>query len=307
MIMLDEERKSIHLFIIQRVWWETRGSNSVSWSIQVIYKKTQVPCPLPYYQNAHNLSLNGSEAVGMYQIPTNFSPLADVSPAGAAAAVHLEPHGADAEDMCTPKYFVFNSQVRCFSGRPVHQSPGETLHLCLYGTHASSPLDASRRPTPSPSWPSPSSATRRCCPSTASSRSECCTRSPRRQEVGTSLAALGVSTLQTVIYYSNKMMISGWHAAIHCTHSIITITNLKCNHHFIVIISLTEIQSFSLQENKQQKPQKYIFSSLSSFLLFQIPSSVSTTLIQVETKTSFIPTAAVTQAFLFSLAIALGL
>lgn len=64
--------------------------------------------------NAYNFSHNGSDAMGLYQMPGNFSHVADVSPAlagGAAAAVHFEPH-ADAEDMCTPKYFVFNSQVR---------------------------------------------------------------------------------------------------------------------------------------------------------------------------------------------------
>lgn len=98
------------------LWWKILLPNSVSWSTQVIYKKTQVPCPLPYYQNAYNLSHNGSDAMGLYQMPGNFSHMADVSPVAAgsaatAAAVHLEPH-ADAEDMCTPKYFVFNSQVR---------------------------------------------------------------------------------------------------------------------------------------------------------------------------------------------------
>lgn len=112
----------------------------------MIYKKTQVPCPLPYYQNAHNLSLNGSDAMGLYQMPTNFPHAADISPvvADSAASVHLEPH-ADAEDMCTPKYFVFNSQVRCWRRR-IHglnpkkvkrsrlteacQSRGDTL--CIY-------------------------------------------------------------------------------------------------------------------------------------------------------------------------------
>lgn len=78
----------------------------------MIYKKTQVPCPLPYYMNAYNLSHNASDAMGLYQMPGNFSHMADVSPAVAGgSAVHFEPH-ADAEDMCTPKYFVFNSQVR---------------------------------------------------------------------------------------------------------------------------------------------------------------------------------------------------
>lgn len=86
--------------------------DGASSSAQVIYKKTQVPCPLPYYQHTYNLSLNGSDAMGLYQLPANSShmdfPHADVSP---VVPVTLEPH-ADAEDMCTPKYFVFNSQVR---------------------------------------------------------------------------------------------------------------------------------------------------------------------------------------------------
>lgn len=99
---------------------------------QVIYKKTQVPCPLPYYQNAYNHSLNGSEAMGLYQIPANLSHMADVSPALAgsattAAAVHLEPH-ANAEDMCTPKYFVFNSQVRCWCLSAHVGFGGQILH-----------------------------------------------------------------------------------------------------------------------------------------------------------------------------------
>lgn len=109
--MLDIVKKAL---FCSGFWWKIVLYNSVSWSIQVIYKKTQVPCPLPYYQNAYNLSLNGSDAMGLYQMPTNFSHVADMSPVAAdsAATVHLEPH-ADVEDMCTPKYFVFNSQVRC--------------------------------------------------------------------------------------------------------------------------------------------------------------------------------------------------
>uniref|UniRef100_A0A8C2ADF3 Solute carrier family 38 member 4 n=1 Tax=Cyprinus carpio TaxID=7962 RepID=A0A8C2ADF3_CYPCA len=45
----------------------------------LIYKKTILPCPLPFfYQHESNMSVNGSE---------------------------------DHQDMCTPKYFVFNSQT----------------------------------------------------------------------------------------------------------------------------------------------------------------------------------------------------
>lgn len=48
---------------------------------------------------------------------------ADISPAVAGSpdaqhptSIHFEPHSDD-KDMCTPKYFVFNSQVR-WGGRP---------------------------------------------------------------------------------------------------------------------------------------------------------------------------------------------
>lgn len=58
---------------------------------------------------------------GLYEPPSNshmdFS-RADMSPAVSGnpdtlhpTSVHFEPH-SDTEDMCTPKYFVFNSQVR---------------------------------------------------------------------------------------------------------------------------------------------------------------------------------------------------
>ncbi|XDV24318.1 hypothetical protein PO909_028531 [Leuciscus waleckii] len=50
----------------------------------LIYKKTILPCPLP---------VNGSDALGLYTLQ-NASALPD-----------------DHEDMCTPKYFVFNSQT----------------------------------------------------------------------------------------------------------------------------------------------------------------------------------------------------
>lgn len=75
----------------------------------------------------------------------DMSPVAAGSAAAATAAVHLEPH-ADAEDMCTPKYFVFNSQVRRLRRRSrgssykvkrsrfteASQRRGDTL--CIYDT-----------------------------------------------------------------------------------------------------------------------------------------------------------------------------
>uniref|UniRef100_A0AAQ6ACX4 Amino acid transporter transmembrane domain-containing protein n=1 Tax=Amphiprion ocellaris TaxID=80972 RepID=A0AAQ6ACX4_AMPOC len=51
----------------------------------MIYKKTQLPCPLPFfYGSSHD--------------------------AHHSTGVHFEPH-PDEEEMCTPKYFVFNSQT----------------------------------------------------------------------------------------------------------------------------------------------------------------------------------------------------
>ncbi|XP_044042149.1 sodium-coupled neutral amino acid transporter 4 [Siniperca chuatsi] len=88
----------------------------------VIYKKTQLPCPLPFfYHHSSNLSTNASEIPGLYP-PQNSSAhmdfsRADVSPAVLGShdahhstGVHFEPHPDD-EEMCTPKYFVFNSQT----------------------------------------------------------------------------------------------------------------------------------------------------------------------------------------------------
>ncbi|XP_045927514.1 sodium-coupled neutral amino acid transporter 4 isoform X2 [Micropterus dolomieu] len=88
----------------------------------VIYKKTQLPCPLPFfYGHSSNLSMNASDMPGLYP-PQNSSAhmdfsRADVSPAvlGShdahhSSGVHFAPHPDD-EEMCTPKYFIFNSQT----------------------------------------------------------------------------------------------------------------------------------------------------------------------------------------------------
>ncbi|TNM91695.1 hypothetical protein fugu_020075 [Takifugu bimaculatus] len=83
----------------------------------VIYKKTQLPCPLPFFFHNANVSANASEMMGLYQ--HNSSALAgfsraDMSPAllsgPGAQQPGAVPH-ADLEEMCTPKYFVFNSQT----------------------------------------------------------------------------------------------------------------------------------------------------------------------------------------------------
>ncbi|XP_061922276.1 sodium-coupled neutral amino acid transporter 4-like [Entelurus aequoreus] len=86
----------------------------------LIYKKTQLPCPLPFLDSpAANLSMNASHMPGAYAAHNRSAQMdfsrADVSPAvthaaHASTSVHFEPHPED-EDACTPKYFVFNSQT----------------------------------------------------------------------------------------------------------------------------------------------------------------------------------------------------
>ncbi|GAA6227772.1 sodium-coupled neutral amino acid transporter 4 [Lates japonicus] len=88
----------------------------------MIYKKTQLPCPLPFfYHHSSNLSINGSDMTGLYMQHNHSAQMdfsrADVSPAVLGShdahhstGVHFEPHPDD-EEMCTPKYFVFNSQT----------------------------------------------------------------------------------------------------------------------------------------------------------------------------------------------------
>lgn len=95
----------------------------------MIYKKTILPCPLPFfYHHSSNLSMNASDMSGLYAIQNHTAQMdfsrADVSPAVAGShdahhstGVHFEPHPDD-EEMCTPKYFVFNSQVQQGWWRP---------------------------------------------------------------------------------------------------------------------------------------------------------------------------------------------
>ncbi|KAM3858836.1 sodium-coupled neutral amino acid transporter 4 [Diretmus argenteus] len=88
----------------------------------LIYKKTQLPCPLPFfYEHSSNHSMNASAVPGAYMLHNGTGKMdfsrADMSPAvlGSHDAHHstgiqVEPH-PDEEEMCTPKYFVFNSQT----------------------------------------------------------------------------------------------------------------------------------------------------------------------------------------------------
>ncbi|KAM6895339.1 sodium-coupled neutral amino acid transporter 4 [Xenentodon cancila] len=89
--------------------------------IVVIYKKTQLPCPLPFFAYSSNLSINASGGPGLFALQNqpvqmDFS-RADVSPAVTgshdaqhSAGVSYEPHPDD-EEICRPKYFIFNSQT----------------------------------------------------------------------------------------------------------------------------------------------------------------------------------------------------
>uniref|UniRef100_A0A8C8ICA8 Amino acid transporter transmembrane domain-containing protein n=1 Tax=Oncorhynchus tshawytscha TaxID=74940 RepID=A0A8C8ICA8_ONCTS len=84
----------------------------------LIYKKYNLPCPMPFMYHT-NHSMNGT-ALGPHA-PHNGTVLmdfsrADMSPASYlddhhTSGVRFEPHPDDVEEMCTPKYFVFNSQT----------------------------------------------------------------------------------------------------------------------------------------------------------------------------------------------------
>ncbi|KAG5845406.1 sodium-coupled neutral amino acid transporter 4 isoform X2 [Anguilla anguilla] len=84
----------------------------------LIYKKTQLPCPLPFfYHTSPNLTMNSSTLHNGTSI-LEFSRAETIIhldlhlPATAHTTdVYYEPHGHDDEDMCRPKYFVFNSQT----------------------------------------------------------------------------------------------------------------------------------------------------------------------------------------------------
>ncbi|XP_026182531.1 sodium-coupled neutral amino acid transporter 4 isoform X1 [Mastacembelus armatus] len=87
----------------------------------VIYKKSQLPCPLPFFYHNSNLSMNASDMQGLYALPNHLDQM-DFSQDDASLAalgshdahhsigVHVTPH-PDEEEMCTPKYFVFNTQT----------------------------------------------------------------------------------------------------------------------------------------------------------------------------------------------------
>lgn len=128
---------------------------------QVIYKKFQIPCPLPEQEGNFTGSLNVTP-VSTSDYQNGYTVLQ-----------------APDEGTCTPSFFTLNSQVGTrdaplglrVSSHPVcpmkvgGPSAGGTHQL---GPRHSATLLSRRRRTPSPSWPSPSSATLRSCPSTPS-------------------------------------------------------------------------------------------------------------------------------------------
>ncbi|KAJ8405334.1 hypothetical protein AAFF_G00323250 [Aldrovandia affinis] len=88
----------------------------------LIYKKTQLLCPLPFFfENSPNLTMNGSDmsplmlhnGTGVMEFSRAETTHLDLQKPGAAhtTAIHYQSHDHDVEDMCRPKYFVFNSQT----------------------------------------------------------------------------------------------------------------------------------------------------------------------------------------------------
>ncbi|TRY68175.1 hypothetical protein DNTS_016562 [Danionella cerebrum] len=87
----------------------------------LIYKRSILPCPLPFFfDSPMNMSMNASLAPGGFILP-NASVMAYVSEGSVNAAsfqqdsihsgVQFSPQHPEHEDMCTPKYFIFNSQT----------------------------------------------------------------------------------------------------------------------------------------------------------------------------------------------------
>lgn len=128
---------------------------------QVIYKKFQIPCPLPEQE----WNLTGS---------LNATPVSTSDYQNGYTVLQTPEQGT-----CTPSFFTLNSQVGAQDAalgfwvcpHPVHPmkpgGPGAD-GTCQLGSWCSAAPLSHRQRTPSPSWPSPSSATQRSCPSTPS-------------------------------------------------------------------------------------------------------------------------------------------
>lgn len=99
----------------------------------MIYKKFQIPCPLPVLDhNVGNLTLNNTLPVHLVMLPNNsessgvnfMMDYTHQNPAGldenqAKSSLHGSgvEYEAHSDDKCQPKYFVFNSRV---SEEPSH-------------------------------------------------------------------------------------------------------------------------------------------------------------------------------------------
>lgn len=70
---------------------------------------------------------NSSALMDFSRADMSSSHLEPHSPPSPISGVHYTPHADDHEDMCTPKYFVFNSQVRAHSASYLHHKESSTL------------------------------------------------------------------------------------------------------------------------------------------------------------------------------------
>lgn len=150
---------------VDSVCWDLgapRADSPHAPSPQVIYKKFQIPCPLPEQEGNITGILNAT-TVSTSDYQNGYTVLQ-----------------APEQVTCTPSFFTLNSQVRMHLGctlealgEPLPRAPHEDgwswcwQHLPL-GPQQSVVLLLHRQRTPSPSWPSPLSATLRSCPSTPS-------------------------------------------------------------------------------------------------------------------------------------------
>lgn len=90
----------------------------------MIYKKFQIPCPLPNLgPSTGNLTFNGTALAHVVLLPngsesTNVNFLGDLTQHGPAELTESQARGsgvefeAQSDSKCQPKYFVFNSRVR---------------------------------------------------------------------------------------------------------------------------------------------------------------------------------------------------
>lgn len=139
-------------------WGHQELTGPMSSPPQVIYKKFQIPCPL-LEQEGNITGILNVTTVSTSDYQNGYTVLQ-----------------APEQDTCTPSFFTLNSQVRTWDAPLrlwVSPHPHEDgwswcwQHLPL-GPQQSVTLLSHRQRTPSPSWPLPSSATPRSCPSTLS-------------------------------------------------------------------------------------------------------------------------------------------